>query len=91
MSQGAKCFNTPIFHTTCLNKLVDEYNNTYHHSIGKNPVMLIIILWLKKLNGVLKPLNFKSVIESELLNKRIFLVRVTLEIGKEKLLLLILC
>ena len=37
MSQGAKCFNTPIFHTTCLNKLVDEYNNTYHHSIGKKP------------------------------------------------------
>ena len=21
-----------------LNKLVDEYNNTYHHSIGKNPI-----------------------------------------------------
>ena len=21
-----------------LNKLLDEYNNTYHHSIGKNPI-----------------------------------------------------
>ena len=21
-----------------MNKLVDEYNNTYHHSIGKNPI-----------------------------------------------------
>ena len=21
-----------------LNKLVDQYNNIYHHSIGKNPV-----------------------------------------------------
>ena len=21
-----------------LNKVVDEYNNTYHHSIGKNPI-----------------------------------------------------
>ena len=22
---------------SCLNKLIDEYNNTYHHSINKNP------------------------------------------------------
>ena len=22
---------------SCLNKLIDEYNNTYHHSINKKP------------------------------------------------------
>ena len=28
-----------------LNKLVEQYNNTYHHSINKkNPLMLIILL-----------------------------------------------
>ena len=27
-----------------LNKLVDQYNNTYHHSIKKNLLMLIILL-----------------------------------------------
>ena len=31
-----------------LKKLVDEYNNTYYHSVGKNLFMLIILLWLKK-------------------------------------------
>ena len=32
-----------------LNKLVDEFNNNYHHSINKNLLMVIILLWLKKL------------------------------------------
>ena len=27
-----------------LNKLVDQYNNTYHHSVNKNLLMLIIPL-----------------------------------------------
>ena len=27
-----------------LNKLVDEYNDTYHYSIGKSLFMLIILL-----------------------------------------------
>ena len=26
-----------------LNKLIDEYNNTYHRCIGKNLLMLIIL------------------------------------------------
>ena len=33
----------------CLIKLVDQYNNTYHHSINKNILMLIILLQQKKL------------------------------------------
>ena len=31
-----------------LNELVDKYNNTYHHSINKKLLMLIILLGLKK-------------------------------------------
>ena len=31
-----------------LNKLIDQYNNTYLHSINKNLLMLIILLRLKK-------------------------------------------
>ena len=29
--------NNKIHYVVCLNKLVDEYNNSYHHAIGKNP------------------------------------------------------
>ena len=32
-----------------LNKLVDQYNNIYHHSINKNLLMLTILLQQKKL------------------------------------------
>ena len=34
-SQGAKCFNTPNLYTT---DIVNEYNNTYHRTIKRNPV-----------------------------------------------------
>ena len=27
-----------------LNKLVDQYNNTYHHSINKKPIKMLFIL-----------------------------------------------
>ena len=51
-----------------LNKLLDKYNNAYHHSIGKkNLLRLIILLSPKKLNRVIKLLNSKLVIESGLL------------------------
>ena len=37
-----------------LNKLVDQYNNTYHHSINrKTTLMLIILLCLKTLSQML--------------------------------------
>ena len=46
--------------------------------------MLIILLWLKKLRQILKFQRLKSMIESELLGKTIFLVKVMLKIGQEK-------
>ena len=30
--------NDNKFYLPCLNKLLDEYNNTYHHSINKKPI-----------------------------------------------------
>ena len=57
-----------------LNKLVDQYNNTYDRSI---------LIWLKKLRPILKLLSLKLMIESELLSIRIFLVKITLKIGQE--------
>ena len=42
-----------------MNKLVDDCNNSYHHPIGKNLLMMIILLCLKKLNPVIKLLKCK--------------------------------
>ena len=67
-----------------LNKLVDQYNNTYHHSINKKPIHADYSALTKKLGPILKLLNLKLMIESELLSIRIFLVMVTLKIGQEK-------
>ena len=64
-----------------LNKLVDQYNNTYDRSI---------LIWLKKLRPILKLLSLKLMIESESLSIRIFLVKITLKIGQEQYFLSIL-
>ena len=42
-----------------LNKLLDQYNNTYHYSINKGPLRLIILLRLKTLGPILKLLDLK--------------------------------
>ena len=55
-----------------LNKLVGQYNNTYHHSIRNKLLMLITLFWLKKLKRIVKFLNLKSVIESESQRIRVF-------------------
>ena len=49
--------------------------NTYHHSIRKKPLMLIILLCLKNLIRSIKLLNLKLVIESGLLIIRLFLAK----------------
>ena len=66
-------------------------NNTYHHSINKKPVNADSSALTEKLRRILKLLNLKLMIESELLSITIFLVKVTLKIGQEKYLLLIMC
>ena len=36
--------NDNKFYLPYLNKLVDQYNKTYHHSINNKPLMLIFLL-----------------------------------------------
>ena len=49
-----------------LNKLVDQYNNTYHHSVGEKHVNAGYSALTKKLKRIMKLLNLKLMIESEL-------------------------
>ena len=74
-----------------LNKLVDQYNNTYHHCVIKKPINADYFALTEKLRRILKLLNLKLMIESELLSIKIFLIKVkNWKIGQEKYLLLIL-
>ena len=63
-------------HLSYLNKLVDHYNNTYHHSINKKPINADHSVLTEKLRQILKVLSLKLTIESELLSIIIFLVKV---------------
>ena len=49
-----------------LNKLVDQYNNNYHHSVGKKQVNAGYSALTEKLKRIMKLLNLKLMIESEL-------------------------
>ena len=73
-----------------LNKLVDQYNSTYHHSINKKHINADYSALTEKLRRNLKLLKLKLMVESELLSIRIFLVEFTRKIGQEIYLLLIL-
>ena len=75
----------------CLNKLVDHTIILIIALLAKNLLILITLIRLKKSNRILMLLNLKLMIESGLLSIEIFLVKVTLKIGQEKYLLLILC
>ena len=68
-----------------LDKLIDQYNNTYHRSIGREPFIMIILLWLKKLNRVIKLLNLKLVIESVLLSTSILSAKVAPKLVKRNI------
>ena len=63
---------------TIINIIIDKISNDTDYSA------------LTKLSQILKFLSLKLVIESELLSIKIFLVKVTLEIVREKYLLWIL-
>ena len=55
-----------------MNKLVDEYNNTHHHSIVKEPTYADFSALFGEVES--RPLNLKLVVESRLLNIRIFVI-----------------
>ena len=67
-----------------LNKLVDEYNNTHHRSINKKPIDADYTALSEKLRQILKLLNLKLVIESELLKYKMFFAKFTQKIGQKK-------
>ena len=71
-----------------LNKLVDQYYNTYHHSVNKKPINAGYSAL--RLRQILKLLSLNLMIESELLCIRKFLVKFTLKTGQEKYFLWIL-
>ena len=73
-----------------LNKLLDQYNNTYHHSIGRKPINVDYSALTEKIETNPKLLSLKLMIGSELLSIRIFLVKVLLTVNQEKYLLSIL-
>ena len=88
-----------------LNKLVDQYNNTYHHSINEKLINADYsaftekietnpkapkFKFTEKMRPILKLLSLKLMIELELLSIRIFLVKGILKIDQEKYILSIL-
>ena len=74
-----------------LNKLADEYNNTYHRAVGKKLIDADYSVLCKAIETNREAPKLKLVIESELLSVRIFLAKVAPKIDLEKHLLLILC
>ena len=82
--------NDSKFYLLYLNKLVNQYNNTYHHSINKKPVNADFSALTEKSETNSKAPKFKvNDRVSKLIIKK-FLVKGTLKICQEKYLLLIL-
>ena len=71
-----------------MNKLVEQYNNNYHHTINNKPINADFSALTEKIETNSKAPKFKLMREreSELLST-IFLVKVTLKIRQEKYLL----
>ena len=64
-----------------LNKLVDQYNNTYYHSNGKKAINIDYSALTEKIETNSKTPKFMA--ELQLLSTIIFLIKVTLKIGQE--------
>ena len=73
-----------------LNKLVDQCNDTYHHSINKKPINADYSALTENIESNPKDPKFKEIIESKLLSIKIILVNVIPKIGQERYLLSIL-
>ena len=71
-----------------LNKLVDQYNHTYHHSFNEKPINPDYSVLTEKNNSNPKASNFN--VNDRFRITKIFLVTITLKIGQKKHLLLFL-
>ena len=56
--------NDSKFYLSYLNKVVDQYNNTYHYSLNKNPINVNYSPLPEKMRRILNLLNLKWKIES---------------------------
>ena len=74
----------------CLNKLVHQYKNTYHHSINKKPCNADFSAVIEKIETNSKAPKFKVNDRVRITKYKIFSVKVTLKIGQKKYSLLIL-
>ena len=68
-----------------LNKLVDQSNNTYHHSISKKPINTNYSAVTEKTETNSKSPNLNLMIEWELIGTRIFLVKITVKMVKKNI------
>ena len=73
-----------------LNKLVDKYNDTYDHSISKKPFDADYSPLTEKIETNHKAPKFKVNDKVRITKYKNIFVKVTLNIGQEKYLLLIL-
>ena len=73
-----------------LDDLVDQNNNTFHHSINHKHINANYSALAEKLRPILRLLRLNLMIESELLSIKLFLVKFTLKTSQEQYLLLIL-
>ena len=74
-----------------MNKLVDQCNKTYHHSVDRKYIDADFSALTEEIESSYKAPKFKMVIESELPSIKIISKKVTLKIGQEKYSLSILC
>ena len=68
-----------------LDTIVNKYNNTYHSTIKMKPIVVKSSIYIDSSKEI-KILNLKLVILLEHQNIKIFLQKVTLQIGLKKLL-----
>ena len=72
-----------------LNKLVDQYNNTYHNSINKKPVNVEYSALTEKIETNHKAPKFKVNDKVRITKHKNILLNVPLKISQKKYLLLI--
>ena len=88
--KNLKANNDSKYYLSYLNKLVDQYDNTFHHSTNKKPINSDYSTLTEKIWRNSKAPKFKVNVRVRITKFKNILVNVTLKVGQEKYLLLIL-
>ena len=83
--------NDSTFYLGYLNKIVEQHNNNYYCSIGLKPIDPDYSDLTKEIESSYKAPKFKVGDRAKIIKYKNIFVKVTLKIGQEKYLLLILC